>query len=408
MKKSTNGFTIIELIIVITIISILTALGAYAFNRVQATARDSDRSTKTTAITEALEKYYNQNGEYPSCATMTQSPTIIVSDILKGLKPEVFTTPKASSGTNSIICTDISGPGDDVFAYIINSNSKIELKYRSEITGGVISLASRHMIPCPSGFIVVPGSSTYNTSDFCVMKYEAKNNGSNVAVSTATGAPWSNIAQELAGNNNDAKEYSQTACSGCHLITEAEWLTIVQNVLKVPSNWSSGVVGTGYIYSGHNDGTPHNALEADPNGDNGYYNTGNVTPSNQRRTLTLSNGQVIWDLAGNLWEWTSGTATIGKPGITGDNYDSREWPNVTNLGSIVPNIFPSATGITGASSWNSSNGIGEIFSNADDNNLRGFLRGGSFSDSIYAGIMTMDFYYTPDSSDTYFTFRVAR
>lgn len=120
------------------------------------------------------------------------------------------------------------------------------------------------------------------------------------------------------------------ACSGCHLISEAEWLTITQNVLSVSSNWSDGSVGSGFIYSGHNDNAPANALAADTNDANSYSGTGNSSPSNQRRTLTLTNDEVIWDLAGNVYERTAGTSTTGQPGITGETgYAWKEWPNVT-------------------------------------------------------------------------------
>ena len=41
----------------------------------------------------------------------------------------------------------------------------------------------------------------------------------------------------------------------------AEWMTLAANVLSVPSNWSGGSVGSGYIYSGHNDNDPPNPIQ---------------------------------------------------------------------------------------------------------------------------------------------------
>jgi type IV pilus assembly protein PilE len=77
MRKSKSGFTIVELLVVIAVIGILTTIGIMSFTRYQASSRDTQRSSRTTLIAEALEKYYDKNGEYPSCSTLTQSATIV-------------------------------------------------------------------------------------------------------------------------------------------------------------------------------------------------------------------------------------------------------------------------------------------------------------------------------------------
>jgi formylglycine-generating enzyme required for sulfatase activity len=238
------------------------------------------------------------------------------------------------------------------------------------------------------------------------MKYEAKNVGG-VATSQAAGAPWLSISQLTAITTSSA------ACTGCHLITEAEYLTIAQNVLGVASNWSTGTVGSGFIYSVHTDNAPSSALAADTNDSNGYYGTGNVSPSNQRRTLTLSNGEVIWDLAGNVYEWTSGQTTGGQPGITGESaFDWKEW-NATPMTTASfspsgPNPFPSY-GTPAASGWNAgTNGIGRLYSHVGDSALRGFLRGGNWINGSSAGVLALALSFAPSSTNTYIGFRVSR
>lgn len=225
------------------------------------------------------------------------------------------------------------------------------------------------------------------------MKYEAKQvSTSSTPISQASGTPWVSIDQSTAIANSQ----NVADCTGCHLITEPEWLTIAQNVLSVASNWTDATgtihtVGTGYIYSGHNDNVPANTLDANTDDNNGYYGTGNVSPSNQRRTLTLTNGEVIWDLAGNVWEWTSGNITTNQPGVIGSGLAWREWTAVTNIGSISPNPSPTATGIAGASGWNSSQGVGTIYSNSDNTVLRRYFCGGSFSNvSNYTGVLALN------------------
>jgi phosphatidylserine/phosphatidylglycerophosphate/cardiolipin synthase-like enzyme len=118
---------------------------------------------------------------------------------------------------------------------------------------------------------------------------------------------------------------------GGHLITNDEWMTLARNIEMVPENWSSGVIGSGYIYSGHNDRDPARALEASIDDTDSYYGTNNTT-GNQRRTLTLTNGQIIWDLPGNVWEWTDDIIdlSINRPisfNNSGDIITTTDWYN---------------------------------------------------------------------------------
>ena len=60
-----RGFTIVEIIVVLVILALLV-VGAVPFlGRAQADARDDRRETDIAAITAALERYYQDNGEYP-------------------------------------------------------------------------------------------------------------------------------------------------------------------------------------------------------------------------------------------------------------------------------------------------------------------------------------------------------
>ena len=229
------------------------------------------------------------------------------------------------------------------------------------------------------------------------MKYEAKNVGG-IATSQASGTPWVSISQ------TSAMTTSAAACSGCHLISEAEYLTIVHNVLSVDSNWSGGTVGSGYIYTGHNDNSPASALAASSDSD-GYSGTGNVSPSNQRRTLTLTNGEVIWDLAGNVNDWTSGQTSGGQPGASG--WAWREWNAIVGTGSLSPNPHPSY-GTPAASNWTNGHGIGRIFSSSTEIGLRGFFRGGAWNYGSYAGVLTLYLDGSPSGTGSGIGFRVAR
>lgn len=64
-KKNILGFTMIELLIVIVIMGILSAIGLGTFTSSQMKARDSKRKSDLRTIGDALEVYYNDLGSYP-------------------------------------------------------------------------------------------------------------------------------------------------------------------------------------------------------------------------------------------------------------------------------------------------------------------------------------------------------
>lgn len=60
-----KGFTLVELLVVISIIAVLSVVGMALFTSAQKNARDARRRLDIKAIHNALEMYYNQNGSYP-------------------------------------------------------------------------------------------------------------------------------------------------------------------------------------------------------------------------------------------------------------------------------------------------------------------------------------------------------
>lgn len=88
MKK--NAFTLIELLITISIIAALSAIGLTLFRNVQAQARDSLRKSDLQKLATALEIYYQQNNKYivnldgsdmSSCQTNPATSTFYTSAI---------------------------------------------------------------------------------------------------------------------------------------------------------------------------------------------------------------------------------------------------------------------------------------------------------------------------------------
>ena len=165
---------------------------------------------------------------------------------------------------------------------------------------------------CPEGFIPVPPLKGYTKKLFCVAKYEMKNDGSDSAVSQTDGRPWAKIT----------KEESAQKCRdmGAHysLILNDEWQTLARNIELVAANWHTGVVGASKegLNGGHAGIDSHGpdpspvtfkTLSASDNDDEACFAVGRECDGNtwhyRRRTHTLSNGEVIWDVAGNVDEW---------------------------------------------------------------------------------------------------------
>lgn len=59
------GFTLVELLVVITIIGVLAAVGLASFRTSQIKGRDAARKSDLKEIKNALEFYFNDNGKYP-------------------------------------------------------------------------------------------------------------------------------------------------------------------------------------------------------------------------------------------------------------------------------------------------------------------------------------------------------
>lgn len=63
-RSRTNGFTIVELLIVIVVIAILAAISIVAYNGIQQRARDTQRKSDLSAIAKALSLYKIDKGDF--------------------------------------------------------------------------------------------------------------------------------------------------------------------------------------------------------------------------------------------------------------------------------------------------------------------------------------------------------
>ncbi|OGC61259.1 hypothetical protein A2890_02230 [candidate division WWE3 bacterium RIFCSPLOWO2_01_FULL_53_14] len=82
LKMKKLGFTLLELLVVITIIGLLASVGLASFTRAQARARDAKRQSDITSVRTALEIFYAENNVYPDTGGGWQNIETILDTLI--------------------------------------------------------------------------------------------------------------------------------------------------------------------------------------------------------------------------------------------------------------------------------------------------------------------------------------
>ena len=98
-KRSQQGFTIVELLIVIVVIGILAALVVTTYAGIQAKARDSKRQTDVQALQTQIEAYYATNNFYPALVDLNTDSWRATN--MKSLDKAALYDPSAPNNTDA-------------------------------------------------------------------------------------------------------------------------------------------------------------------------------------------------------------------------------------------------------------------------------------------------------------------
>ena len=256
-----------------------------------------------------------------------------------------------------------------------------------------------------------------------------KNNGPNCActgsrqiVSTPSGYP---IAYIPLDDNTQDNAKSYCAALGWHLETNNEWMTAARNMEMVAANWcrpdgtdcghepgsAEKILARGYSQS------PFDRALIATDDAHPCFGTGqNVTECGQtgseKRTLQLTNGQIIWDFAGNVWQWVDYTiARKLQPQSQSGGTRDLGWLKSDFAPGSLPSVLidngqPPLTYDDFRPSnpmWNATNGVGRIYhygSHHDtDSTHYAFIRGGNWKHGDDNGAFTVHMSPVPNKQN---------
>lgn len=119
LKKNQKGFTLLELLVVISIIGILLALGAVAYSTAQQKGRDAKRRGDIKALQSGFEQYYAGNDNaYGTCANMQADTSIFPGGAPSDPRPDFYSyTCTADTTANTYcVCAELETGGGNATA----------------------------------------------------------------------------------------------------------------------------------------------------------------------------------------------------------------------------------------------------------------------------------------------------
>lgn len=118
-RNKSIGFTLIELMVVISILAILVAIGVTSYSTIRKNSRDSIRKSDLHSIQNALEQYYGKNETYTTISTLSDAgyfPKGVPTDPKNDCEYEGISSLTTSSASYNI-CAYLEGSTNDYCKY---------------------------------------------------------------------------------------------------------------------------------------------------------------------------------------------------------------------------------------------------------------------------------------------------
>lgn len=106
LKKRNQGFTIVELLIVIVVIGILALLVITTYSGIQAKARNSKRQTDVASLQTQIEAFFSQNGYYPSLTDMNSASWLTTN--MKSLDQNALIDPSNPTQSKTLVTAPVA------------------------------------------------------------------------------------------------------------------------------------------------------------------------------------------------------------------------------------------------------------------------------------------------------------